>query len=534
MNGRFSFIVKIVVAMTIVVGAFVASIAALRRFDFYGFQSNSKIGWISKVEGVVQVKSGDLDFRPVRTGTSLADGDQIVTGPDSSAGINFYSGRTADCRANSRITIASLEDAASSPTILIDATRAGQTQVSLGNAESRPVILLTGNGAITVSAGESVTTKSTGAAGITEVVKKNIKTGKTTTLTKVEAVESGRMIEQALAAVATPAPTLIPTPTSTPIPTPKPQPKIMATASLLFPAPGKTLWTSAAFTSISATELTIKVSLKSNIDPTKIAVELKQGPKDKGVVIPLTPTGESNSFAGKTSIGSLIESGAGKSRNGATIHSFDASIIFAVSQTARRIPIEGGFSIGSLSPLGQAASVTVGLQDLIERPVIGPWIAGTTGGNPGKFPLVLTTVKAGVIRPFLGMMRSATQSGFDAPATLRPSGTFLVKDQEVIAEISGGALNNANSDRLREILDADFAFTGPRDALVNGKKYSVEQIQSLVAGSLQNGKSIFVFQDQNLFQVNADFVRKYPSVASFVRKNSSAFFTRPVKINSFR
>ncbi|NBQ54962.1 MAG: hypothetical protein EBU49_15475, partial [Proteobacteria bacterium] len=244
--------------------------------------------------------------------------------------------------------------------------------------------------------------------------------------------------------------------------------------------------------------------------------------------------GEPNSFAGKTSLGALIDAGVGKIKNGATIHSFDSSIIFAEGQATRRIPDAGGFSIGSLSSLAQAASVTVGLEDLIERPVTGPWITGITGGNPNKFPLVLTTLKSGTIRPILGMMRSAAQSGFNAPATLKQTGTFLVKDQEVIAEISGTGLTNANSDRFREILDADFAFTGPLDALVSAKKYSVDQLQSLVAGSLQNGKSIYVFQDQNLFQVNAEFVRKYPSVASFVRRNSSAFFTRQVKINSFR
>lgn len=530
MNGRFSFLTKIVIAMVMVVGAFVASIAAIRRFDFYGFQSDSKIGWLSKVDGNVQVKSGDLDFRPVRTGTPLSDGDQIVTGPDSSAAINFYSGRTADCLANSRITIASLEDAASSPTILIDATRAGQTQVSLGSAEARPVILLTGNGAITVSAGESVTAKSTGAAGITEVVKKNIKTGKTTTLTKVEAVESTKIIEQALAAVATPAPTPIPTPLTTP----KPQIKIMATASLIFPAPGSTLWTAGSFTSISGSVIDVKVIVKSNVAPTKVALQFKPSGAAKGLTIPLVPTGEPDTFEGKTTVGSMIEAGLAKSKNGAIVHSFDTSVIFAVAQITRSIPGAGVFSIGTLAPLAQAASVTLGLESLTERPVTGPWISGTTGYSPDKFPLILTTTKPGLIRPILGMMRSATKSGFNSPATLRPSGTFLVKDQEVIAEISGTSINDANSDRFREILDADFAFTGPLDALVNAKKYSVDQIQSLVSGSLRNGKNIYVFQDQSLFQVNADFVRKYPSVASFVRRNSSAFFTREVKINSFR
>ena len=109
-----------------------------------------------------------------------------------------------------------------------------------------------------------------------------------------------------------------------------------------------------------------------------------------------------------------------------------------------------------------------------------------------------------------------------------------MKNQEIVAQIAGSALDNSVSDRLREILDADFVYTGPQDALISTKKYSVEDIQKLVANSIQSGKGIYVFQDASLFQVNADFVRRYPSVASFVRRNSSAFFTRQVKINSFR
>jgi len=95
-------------------------------------------------------------------------------------------------------------------------------------------------------------------------------------------------------------------------------------------------------------------------------------------------------------------------------------------------------------------------------------------------------------------------------------------------------LDNKLSDKLREVLDADFVFTGQQDALISAKKYSVEDIQKLVAKSTQSGKGVYVFQNDSLFQLNADFVRRYPSVASFVRRNSSAFFTQPVKINSFR
>ncbi len=526
MTARFSFPARILIALTVVLIAAVAAIGTVRRFDFYGFQSDSKIGWISKMEGNVQVKSGDLDFRPVTTGVTLSDGDQIVTGPSSLASINFHSGRTADCLANSRITVSSLEDAVSSPTILIDATRSGQTEVALANSDSRPVILLTGNGAITVSAGESVIAKSTGAAGVSEVVKKDIKTGKTTTLTKLEAVETTKIIQQALAAVATPTPT--------PMPTPKPQPKIDATASLVSPKAGTTLWTVASLSSISTTQMDIVVNLKSNLTPTSLSLELRPPTKGKATLVALAATGQPNTYAGKIAMGTLIDTSKSTNLSGASVHAFDVSLLLGDGSSVKRIAGIGPVLIGSLNPLGQSASAAIGLKDLQERPISGPWLAGKTADDPNKFPLVITTVKAGVIKPILAILRSAPSSGFSAPAAIGPAGTFVVKDQEVIAQISGAGLNNAASDRVRELLEGDFVFTGPADALVSAKKYSINEIQALVAASVQSGKSIFVFQDQNLFQVNAEFVRKHPSVASFVRRNSSAFFTRQVKINSYR
>ncbi len=528
MNGQMSFTSRIAIAIGTVALSYFAAIAAVRRFDLYGFHDESKIGWLSKVEGNVQVRSGDAEFRPVTTGAPLSDGDQIVTGPSSRASINFHSGRTADCLANSRITISSLEDAKSSPTILIDATRAGQTEVSLANADSKPVILLTGNGAITVSAGESVTTKSFGAAGAAEVIKKDIKTGVTTTLTKVEAAESTKIIQQALAAVATPTPAPLATPT------PAPVPKIDATAILVSPKSGATLWTINPINGLAATQLPVVVSIKASPAPTNLVLELRVGPKGKGTQVPLTPTGQANTYSGKVPIGTLTESGKPQFVQGAVVYEFEVALIAGAGQAVKRIPGVGGFSIGSLSGLAQAPNTIIGLEDLTERPVVGPWIAGKTGNDPEKFPIVLTTIKAGLARPFLAPLRSAQRSGFSVNVRLGSAGTFIVKNQEVIAQIGGKGLTNAVSDRARELLDADFVYTGPQDALVSSLKYSVDQIQVLVAESVQSGKSIYVFQDQNLFQVNAEFVRKHPSVASFVRRNSSAFFTKQVKINSFR
>jgi hypothetical protein len=528
MPVRFGFITRLTVAVALVVLAGVAVMAAVRRFNVYGLESDTKIGWLSKVQGDVQVKSGDGDFKPVKTGKELADGDQIVTGPSSTASINFHSGRTAESLENSRITVSSLEDAPQSPTILIDATRAGQTEVSHSAGEARPVILLTGSGAITVSAGESVVTKTSVATGTAEVIKKDLKTGQTTTLTKIEPAQTTQIIQQAQAAV------VVATPTPTPTPTPKPKPRLEANADLQVPAPGTVFWTTSDWQAISTTEIPLAVSIKTSAPLLRAVLELKSGQGATPVRVPLTASAKPDSYTSKTSVGDLVAASSPKLVKGSDVRAFTAAIIAGDGETARRFPLNAEFTIATLLPLAQASTAVIGFDSLTGESWAGPWIRGSISREAEKLPIVITTVAPGLGRKFLPVFKTAKRAGFETPGTLGLAGTFAVKNQAIIAQIGGTAVDNNVSDKIREILDADFVFTGPQDALISSRKYSVEEIQKLVASSIQAGKGIYVFQDASLFQVNADFVRRYPSVASFVRRNSNAFFTKQVKINSFR
>lgn len=528
MPVRFNFLTRLTIAITLVALAGVVAIGAVRRFNAYGVKVDSDIGWLQDVSGAVQIKSGDTDFRPAKTSTVLADGDQIVTGPDSKATINFRSGRTAECGKNTRITVSSLEDATQSPTILIDATRAGETAVKLKDNNAKPVILLTGSGAFTVSAGQSIVTKKSIATGAAEVFKTDTKTGQTVNLTKVEPAQTTQMVKEVLAAV------IAATPTPTPVPTPKPKPKIDASASLISPVKGSEFWTTSDWSTIAASEIPLAVTIKSNVALTRAVLELKSVKGGSPIRMPLVASAKPEAFTAKVTVADLIRNSSADVVRGADSREFSVSIIGGDGESAKRIAVDGGFTITSVSPLGQAVSASIGFDSLTGEGTAGPWIGGTTGREPDKLPIVVITASAGMARRFLPVIRTASRSGFSTPASLGTQGTFVVKNQEIIAQLRGPSINNEMSDKLRQVLDGDFVFTGPQDALISAKKYSVDEIQKIVAASIESGKGIYVFQDESLFQVNADFVRKHPSVASFVRRNSSAFFTKKVNINSFR
>ncbi|MEY4631619.1 MAG: hypothetical protein RIQ81_1739 [Pseudomonadota bacterium] len=530
-SNQFSFSSKLVLVTVVIGVAAVFSISAVRNSNIYLTDESAAVGKLAAVDGEVQIRSEDGEFRRVNAGQTVADGDQIVTGKDSKAVIDLNSGRKASCLSNSRITVTSLEDHRIAPTILIDATRAGQAEASTTDNRANPVILLTGNGAVTVNAGESVATKSSGASGPAEVTKTNTKTGVKITIAKVDDADRSRRIQENLAVVATP------TPTATPKPTPKPAPvKIDLSAKLLSPAPGSSFWTTTELEKLSNEFVSFVVSLKAVPTGASIALELRQESKGgaKGLQEKLVPATDPGKYTARVPVANILANSTRTIISGTDRRTLSLAIVISDGSTANRAPIEGRVTIASLAPLAKQSNIVVGLQSLGEAPQISPWIAGRFQQDPDKLPLVIRLFKPGLLAPLMPSLRSSPSVSAESGATIAAAGTFVVKNQEIIAQISGNGTNNELTDKVRGLIDGDFVFTGPQDALVSAQKYSVDEIQKMIAGSVQNGKSIYVFQDQSLFQVNAEFVRKYPSVASFVRRNSNAFFTRQVKINSFR
>jgi hypothetical protein len=530
-HGSLNFGTKLVLVTFSLAALGVVTISKVRSKNFYARQPESTVGTIRDITGEVQIRSEDGVFRRVESGHPVSDGDQIVTANESKAVVDLKAGRSIICSANSRITVTSLEDDRNTPTILIDATRSGETEASTVDNSARPVILLTGKGAITVNAGESITTKNSGSAEGSEIIRTDKKTGIQTALVKVDDNERNRRIQEALAAAASP------TPTPTPIATPKTvAPRPDSPPVLLTPAPGSVLWSAQDLQKIENDSIGVVISFKGPAPGTGLTLEVKEdgNSASRGVQEKLVPSTESGKYSARFSVASIQGISRGNITGGKLRRDFSLAVLSGDGTSARRIPVAGKFGVGSLSPLVRDTGVILGLTSIAESPAPGPWITGRFEDDPGRLPLVIRLFKPGMFTAFVPAIRSAKLLAVKNGATMALTGTFVVKGQEIVAQIAGPIVNNELTDKVRALIDGDFVFTGPQEALVSAKKYSIDEIQKMIAGSVQSGKSIFVFQDQSLFEVNAEFVRKYPSVASFVRRNSNAFFTKEVKINSFR
>jgi hypothetical protein len=305
---------------------------------------------------------------------------------------------------------------------------------------------------------------------------------------------------------------------------------------LLTPAPGSVLWSAQDLQKIENDSIGVVISFKGPAPGTGLTLEVKEdgNSASRGVQEKLVPSTESGKYSARFSVASIQGISRGNITGGKLRRDFSLAVLSGDGTSARRIPVAGKFGVGSHSPLVRDTGVILGLTSIAESPAPGPWITGRFEDDPGRLPLVIRLFKPGMFTAFVPAIRSAKLLAVKNGATMALTGTFVVKGQEIVAQIAGPIVNNELTDKVRALIDGDFVFTGPQEALVSAKKYSIDEIQKMIAGSVQSGKSIFVFQDQSLFEVNAEFVRKYPSVASFVRRNSNAFFTKEVKINSFR
>lgn len=469
--------------------------------------NENSIGKLASLKGFVQVKSGGGDLKSATAGFQVYDGDTIVTGVGSEAKVELGSGRTVVTAGESRVSISSLEDSNANPSIVIDGTRASGVTVNDGatpERDARPIILLTSMGTIPIAANERASTKNTGDPKTMLLKKVDIATGETTVFTGSESQ----------------------------IPSPSPEPSPTQKAVLSFSAKllsSANQWTTASWPDIlkKSIDIQIRISNPGNLKSATISLESSTGSIEKAGKFASDRSVVSASFA----LADIIKN------NGKEGDEVEFSVAVSITDgvvRARRNLNQKVF-ITSIHKKLAKNRVSIGLTTLPDTlPKMKQWNQSKLNPTVDQFPLVISIVKPGSGQSLAQLLESGSDIGFKDDSDVGSAGTFVVKNQEVIAQISGRSLTNQATDRIRNLMDGDFVFTGLKNALVSSKKFSVSQIQSLVNESVNKGKGVYVFQSQDVFLVNKDFLTRNPSVVAFVKKNSSAFFTSKVTINSFR
>ncbi len=123
-----------------------------------------------------------------------------------------------------------------------------------------------------------------------------------------------------------------------------------------------------------------------------------------------------------------------------------------------------------------------------------------------------------------------SSQGFSVEASgneIQGRGIFIVRDHTLIGKIGGQPGSAKNMDRLRTSLRAEAIYRGAATAYIGGL---VQFKERAVAKKLP--EKVYILHDGRFIAVSRDFMKTNPTLRKFLEQKTSAFFTEPIEILS--
>lgn len=106
-------------------------------------------------------------------------------------------------------------------------------------------------------------------------------------------------------------------------------------------------------------------------------------------------------------------------------------------------------------------------------------------------------------------------------------GVFIVRDLSVVGKIGGRLGEQKTLNRVRSMLKAEAIYRGSATAYIGGLTQFKER-----ALAKKLPEKIYILHDGRFIGVNRDFMKTNPTLRRFLEQRTSAFFTEPVEILS--
>lgn len=110
---------------------------------------------------------------------------------------------------------------------------------------------------------------------------------------------------------------------------------------------------------------------------------------------------------------------------------------------------------------------------------------------------------------------------------IRGKGIFIVRDLAVMGKIDGQLGGQKDLDRVRSMLKAEAIYRGSATAYIGGLTQFKER-----ALAKKLPQKIYILHDGRFIGVNRDFMKTNPTLRRFLEQKTSAFFTEPIEILS--
>ena len=135
---------------------------------------------------------------------------------------------------------------------------------------------------------------------------------------------------------------------------------------------------------------------------------------------------------------------------------------------------------------------------------------------------------------FLPFLKGANAIGISRSGLASNDGTFVVRNQAVIAQLRGSAMDQHTIETLLPLLDGNFVFKGPRSALYDMRGTSQTALLDWIGALLDKGKVLYILKRNKLYPVSRDFIKTNSEVAKFIDSQAKAVFLEKVEILDYR
>jgi hypothetical protein len=149
-----------------------------------------------------------------------------------------------------------------------------------------------------------------------------------------------------------------------------------------------------------------------------------------------------------------------------------------------------------------------------------------------RYQMIVTTPSQ--FQGLLPLVSSNKTFRISATQGMASRGIFITKSGKVIMQIAGPGFTAQGADDVRRKIGGDLVFKGSRNAILETRNISVDELKEMVIKSDAQGKKIYLQKSGTLLPVSRTFLEERDEVASFVKSVASQLFTERVEIIAYK
>jgi len=180
--------------------------------------------------------------------------------------------------------------------------------------------------------------------------------------------------------------------------------------------------------------------------------------------------------------------------------------------------------------------INIGVSDFAPKPESADavWIAPKKEVELFQSGLVIQLMSSADFGRFSNLIRDSNLLALDKRHPLSNEGYFVVREDLIVAQISGTLLNKQIISKTSSLLNGDFVFKGQRQAFQNIREFAQNRPGDPMWSLLNKGHVLYILKKGTLYPVSREFLKSSTEVAAFIGNQAQAVFVGKVEIVSHK